>query len=133
MKNLFIYALTTFIFLATDMFWRGQVAKNFIRKHIGFLLAENVNWYAAISFYALYIFGILFFAVLPALKESSLQTAALNGALFGLLCYATYDLTNMATLKDWSFTVVWVDILWGTVLTGSVATLSFLVANKFLQ
>ena len=133
MNNVFLYIITTVIFFAIDMVWLGFVAKDFYRKHIGTLLADNVNWPAAIVFYLLYIGGILFFAVLPALKSGTWQTALLNGAVLGMLCYATYDLTNMATLKNWSFTVVWVDIIWGIVLTGSVSTLSFLAARKFLN
>ncbi len=132
MKNVLLYAITTAIFFAIDMLWLGIVAKNFYRKHIGALLAENVQWWAAIVFYLIYIFGIIHFAVQPALKANAWQPALINGALFGFLCYATYDLTNMATLKNWSFTVVWVDILWGTVLTGSVAVLSYFAANRFL-
>lgn len=132
MKYLSIYGLTTIIFFAIDMLWLGFIAKNFYRKHIGFLLAENVNWAAAIVFYLLYIFGIIFFAVVPALKENNWQVALHNGALLGLLCYATYDLTNMATLKNWPFTVVWVDIVWGIVLTGGVSLLSYFAASKLL-
>lgn len=133
MNNVFLYIITTVIFFAIDMVWLGFVAKDFYRKHIGTLLADNVNWPAAIVFYLLYIGGILFFAVLPALKSGTWQTALLNGAVLGMLCYATYDLTNMATLKNWSFTVVWVDIIWGIVLTGSVSTLSFFAARRFLN
>ena len=133
MKNILLYLITTVIFFAIDMVWLGFVAKDFYRKHIGGLLADNVNWLPAIIFYLLYIGGILFFAVHPALKSGTWQTALLNGALLGMLCYATYDFTNMATLKNWSYTVVWVDIIWGIVLTGSVSSLSFLVARRFLN
>lgn len=133
MNYVYLYIITTVIFFAIDMVWLGFIAKNFYRKHIGSLLTDNVIWSAAIVFYLLYIGGILFFAVQPALKSGSWLTALLNGAVLGMLCYATYDLTNMATLKNWSFTVVWVDIIWGIVLTGSVSTLSFLAARKFLN
>ena len=133
MNYVYLYIITTVIFFAIDMVWLGFIAKNFYRKHIGSLLTDNVIWTAAVVFYLLYIGGILFFAVQPALKSGSWQTALLNGAVLGMLCYATYDLTNMATLKNWSFTVVWVDIIWGIVLTGSVSTLSFLAARKFLN
>ena len=133
MNYVYLYIITTVIFFAIDMVWLGFIAKNFYRKHIGSLLTDNVIWTAAIVFYLLYIGGILFFAVQPALKSGSWQTALLNGAVLGMLCYATYDLTNMATLKNWSFTVVWVDIIWGIVLTGSVSTLSFLAARQFLN
>jgi uncharacterized membrane protein len=133
MKNILLYLITTVIFFAIDMVWLGFVAKDFYRKHIGGLLADNVNWLPAIIFYLLYIGGILFFAVHPAIKSGAWQTALLNGALLGMLCYATYDFTNMATLKNWSYTVVWVDIIWSIVLTGSVSTLSFFVARRFLN
>ena len=93
-------------------------------------MADKPNWIAAVIFYLLYIGGILFFSVLPALREHSWQTAVINGAILGLLCYATYDLTNMATIKNWPLIVVIVDIIWGIVLTGSVSVITYLIGNK---
>lgn len=132
MKTLYIYLITTVIFFAIDMVWLGFIAKNFYREKLGFILSPDVNWYAAVTFYLIYIGGILYFAVLPAMRDESWQTALLQGAVLGFLCYATYDLTNMATIKNWPLTVVLVDIVWGIVLTGSCALISYLAAVKFL-
>lgn len=132
MKNLLLYGITTVIFFAIDMVWLGVVARNLYKQKLGFILSPEVNWAAAIIFYLIYIGGILFFAVLPASKEMSWQTALLNGALLGGMCYATYDLTNMATIAKWPLEIVVIDIVWGMVLTGSVATLSYFASAKFL-
>ena len=132
MQTLLVYGITTLIFFAIDMLWIGLIARSFYREKLGFILSTEVNWPAAIVFYLLYIGGILYFAVLPALREHHWQTAVMQGAVLGLLCYATYDLTNMATIKNWPLVVVIVDMLWGVVLTGSVALVSYLIAAKFL-
>ena len=132
MNNLILYGITTVIFFTIDMLWLGVIAKNLYRQKLGFILSNEVNWVAAIVFYLIYIGGILFFAVLPAMKEANWQTALLNGVILGGLCYATYDLTNMATIAKWPLDIVIIDILWGMVLTGSVATLSYFAAAKFL-
>lgn len=132
MKTLYIYLITTIIFFAIDMVWLGLIAKNFYREKLGFILSPDVNWYAAVIFYLIYIGGILYFAVLPALKDNNWQTALLHGAVLGFLCYATYDLTNMATIKDWPLTVVLVDIVWGIILTASCALISYLATTKLL-
>lgn len=132
MQNLIIYAITTVIFFAIDMLWLGLIAKNFYRQKLGFILSPEVNWTAAIIFYLLYIGGILYFAVIPAMKEHNWHTALMQGAFLGILCYATYDLTNMATIKNWPLAIVVVDIVWGAVLTGSCAIISYLIAVKFV-
>ena len=125
-----IYLMTTVVFFAVDMLWLGVVAKGFYRRHLGPLLAERVNWTAAIVFYLLFIAGILVFAVFPALDKGSLGRAVLLGCLFGLITYATYDLTNLATLKGFPSIVAVVDLAWGTVLTGVVSTAGFLIARR---
>jgi uncharacterized membrane protein len=132
MKTVILYAITTVIFFAIDMVWLGLIARNFYKQKLGFLLSANVNWISALIFYFIYIAGILYFAVIPSLKDSSWHTALLNGAFLGLVCYATYDLTNMATIDRWPLEVVIIDIIWGIVLTGSVATLTYLIAIKIL-
>lgn len=132
MQTLLVYGITTLIFFAIDMLWIGLIARSFYRQKLGFILSPDVNWPAAIVFYLLYIGGILYFAVLPALREHSWQTALVQGAVLGLLCYATYDLTNMATIKNWPLVVVIVDMLWGVVLTGTVTVVSYLLAARFL-
>lgn len=113
------------------MLWLGLIAKNFYQAQLGHLLGP-VNWPAAVIFYLIYIVGILFFAVVPALQDQSLAKAIVLGALFGFFTYATYDFTNLATLKDWPLTVVIVDVIWGAVLSGSVAAASYYLGKTFL-
>lgn len=132
MKPVWLYLIATVAFFAIDMLWLGLIARNFYREKLGFIFTGDVRWPAAIVFYLLYIGGILYFAVNPALEAASLQKALLNGALFGLMCYATYDLTNMATIQQWPLVVVVVDIIWGIVLTGSVSAITYVVAVKWL-
>ncbi len=127
-----LYGLTVPVFFVIDIIWLGVVAKSFYQKNLKYILSPNVNWTAAIIFYLIYIAGILIFAVLPALAKDSLRHAAVWGALFGFFTYATYDLTNLALLKDWPIIIVIVDILWGVVLCSAVATLSFFVAKWLL-
>lgn len=129
MKVIYLYLVTIPVFLGIDMLWLGFVAKGFYRNNLGDLLRSDVNWYAALVFYLLYIGGILIFATMPALEKKSLYHAVVFGGLFGFFAYATYDLTNMATLKDWPLNVVIVDIIWGIVLTASVAMASFLIGR----
>ena len=128
---IYIYLLTIPAFFIIDMVWLGLVASKFYKSQIGFLLGP-VNWTAAIIFYLLYIVGIIIFAVYPALQEGSFGKAVLFGALFGFFAYATYDFTNLATVKDWPVLVTVVDLIWGTVLTGSVAAVSYYLAKTFV-
>ncbi len=131
-KAALLYALTVPVFFAVDMVWLGLIAKPFYARHIGHLMAAKVRWTPALLFYFLYIAGILFFAVLPAVERGSLGRAVLAGALLGLLAYATYDLTNLATLRDWPLLVTVIDLVWGMVLTGGVAAVSYLIAGKIV-
>jgi uncharacterized membrane protein len=124
-----LYALTVPIFFIIDMLWLGVVAKGFYRRNLNFILSPQVNWTAAVIFYLMYIVGILFFAVRPAVSNNSLGQAAVLGALFGFFTYATYDLTNLATIKNWPLVIVVVDILWGVCLCTLVASLSFAVSK----
>jgi uncharacterized membrane protein len=126
-----IYLITLPIFFAIDMIWLGFIAKDFYRENLGQLLSPNINWTAAIIFYLLFIGGLVVFVISPAVEKNSLVHALIYGALFGLITYATYDLTNLATLKDWSLTVTVVDLIWGMVLSASVSTISYFISNKF--
>ncbi len=123
-----LYLLTVPLFFAIDLLWLGVVAKNFYQNQLAHLLGP-VNWPAALLFYFMYIAGIILFAVKPALDAQALGKAAVWGALFGFFTYATYDLTNLATLKDWPLKVVMVDIAWGTLLCTLVATGSYLIGR----
>jgi len=124
-----LYGLTVPLFFVIDLIWLGVVAKSFYQKNLKYILSPNVNWTAAIIFYLIYIAGILIFAVLPAVAKDSLRHAAVWGALFGFFTYATYDLTNLALLKDWPIVIVVVDILWGVVLCSTVSVLSYYIAK----
>lgn len=127
----YLYLLTVPVFFAIDMLWLGVISRGFYQSQLAEFLGP-VNWYAAITFYLLFIVGIIVFAVLPALEAQSLTRALMLGAFFGFIAYATYDLTNLATIKNWPLLLSLVDMAWGAVLSGSVATLSYLIAKNFL-
>ncbi|MBN1853456.1 MAG: DUF2177 family protein [Pirellulales bacterium] len=124
-----LYVLTFVGFLAIDMVWLALVARGFYKSQLGFLLSDQPNWWAAIVFYMLFIAGLLVFAVVPGLQDGSLRKALMLGAFFGLVTYATYDLTNQATVKNWPWIVTVVDMVWGTVLAGSVTAFGYLVGR----
>jgi uncharacterized membrane protein len=127
-----LYACTLIGFLAIDIIWLGFIAPGFYKRQIGFLLAEQPNWWAAAIFYLLFIAGLLVFAILPGLQAGSLRSAAILGAFFGLVTYATYDLTNHATVKGWPWIVTVVDLIWGAVLSTSVSCIGF-AAGRWLE
>jgi uncharacterized membrane protein len=124
-----IYVAALVGFLAIDMLWLGVLARGFYRRHLGFLFADQVNWWAAFSFYLLFVAGVLVFAVAPALQAGSLSRALLLGGLLGLLTYGTYDLTNLATVKSWPPVVTLVDMAWGTVLSAAVSGIGYLAGT----
>ena len=124
-KLILSYFLTSLVFFAVDMLWLGLLAKDFYRKHLGGFLSDRVNWTAAIIFYLIFIVGIFVFVILPAVEKSSLLKAIGLGAFFGFITYATYDLTNLATLKNWPLTIVIVDMAWGAVLTAIVSAAGY--------
>jgi len=126
--KLFFIALT--VFFAIDMIWLVLIAKNFYSKHIGFLMKSDINWVAAIIFYLLFIGGLVTFVISPAVEKHSWIHAILFGALFGLVTYATYDLTNLATMKDWPLLVTIVDLGWGMVLSASVSFVTYIIVTK---
>ena len=113
-----------------DMVWLGLVAKRFYRSQIGFLMSSNINWAAAIIFYLLFVVGLVLFVIAPAIGKNSWMHALLFGALFGLITYATYDLSNLATIQDWPLLVTIVDLVWGTALAASVSVLTYFIARK---
>ena len=125
-----LYLLTLIAFFAIDMVWLGLVARGFYQQHLGFLLRSSPNWTAAIVFYLLFVLGILVFVVVPGLQAGSTKKVLLLGALFGVITYATYDLTNLATLKDWPLLVTVVDLMWGTTLGASVSTVTYLIVKR---
>jgi uncharacterized membrane protein len=124
-----LYGIALPVFFAIDMLWIGVVAKAFYAKQIGSLLKPDVNWIAAILFYLLFITSLVIFVIAPAVQQGSWTRAVLFGALFGLVCYATYDLTNLAVAKDWPLLITIVDLAWGALLAGSVSGITYLIAH----
>lgn len=118
------------VFFAIDMTWLGLITKDFYRNQIGFLMKNDINWTSAIIFYVLFIIGLVLFVITPAIEKGSWTHALLFGALFGLITYATYDLTNLATLKEWPLLVTIVDMAWGTVLAMLVSTVTYVIATN---
>ncbi len=116
-----------------DFFWLTVVANKFYKSQIGSLLLEKPNAIAAVLFYIIYVIGVVVFVLSPALEKNSWQHAALYGALFGLVAYATYDLTNLATLKGFTVKLVVVDLIWGALLTATVATISFWIIKQWIS
>ncbi len=131
-QSLSVYALSVPVFFIIDMIWLGLIATGFYKSNLGHLMSDTVNWPVAIAFYLIFLVGLLIFAVSPALAAKSLMHAVIFGGLFGFFTYATYDLTNWATLKDWPPIVAFVDIVWGTVLSASVAGITYLLAVTFV-
>ncbi|MDD3129339.1 MAG: DUF2177 family protein [Candidatus Izemoplasmatales bacterium] len=123
-----LYIIAFVAFLAVDAIWLGLVAPKFYKSQIGGLMAEKPNFIAAGVFYVLFIAGLVYF-ILTGVEEKELGKVLLTGAIFGFMTYATYDLTNLATLKDWPITVTIVDLIWGTFLSTSVTLISYLVYN----
>ena len=116
-----------------DFFWLSVVANKFYKSQIGPLLLDKPNVVAAVLFYVIYVVGVVVFVLSPALEKNSWQHAAAYGALFGLVAYATYDLTNLATLKGFTTKLVVVDLIWGALLTAAVATISYWVIKQWIS
>jgi len=130
LKNaILLYLVTLSLFFIIDMAWLGLVARNFYRTQLGEMLSPRINWAAAILFYLLFIAGLQLFVVAPALASGGALQALWRGALFGLIAYATYDLTNLATLRGWPLRVTVVDLAWGAVLGGAVSCGSALISR----
>jgi len=128
-----LYLMTLAVFFVIDMIWLGVVAKGFYRKHLGTMLSPKVNWAAALLFYLVFIVGLIVFVIRPALAAGEPLKALLLGAFFGLISYATYDLSNLATLKDWPIIVTVVDLVWGTTLGGLVSLAGTLLGRWLLR
>jgi len=128
----FRFLITFAVFMVIDLIWLGVIAKNLYRKYLGHLMKKKVNWNAAIIFYCIFIGGLIFFVIDPALEKENVRYAVLAGGAFGLITYATYDLTNLATLQDWPIAIAVIDLIWGTVLSGATAGVSFGIINYLL-
>ncbi|MBY0473423.1 DUF2177 family protein [Patescibacteria group bacterium] len=126
-----LFAIALPVFFAIDMLWLGLVAKSFYLKQIGALMKTDINWTAAIIFYCIFVAGLVIFVIQPAVEKGSWVHALLFGALLGFISYATYDLTNLSTLKDWPFLVSMVDLMWGATVAATVSVATFWVASMF--
>lgn len=124
-----IYLISVPVFFAIDLLWLGVLARGFYVKYLGDMLKSPPNWTAAIIFYLLFLVGLAIFVITPALEKNSLSHALLYGAMFGFFTYMTYDLTNLATLKNWPMQIVIVDIIWGAVLSAGVSSATFYIAK----
>lgn len=122
-----LFVIAFIMFLVIDLIWLALIAKKLYAKLIGKLLKPDVNWTAAILFYLLFISALVIFVLLPGVDKQSLSYVMLYGSLFGFITYATYDLTNLATLKDWPLKITLIDLSWGTFLGFSISTLTYLI------
>ncbi len=125
-----IYLASLAVFLLIDLVWLGLVARDFYRNQLGSLMADSIVWGAAILFYLLFVAGLVVFAVLPALDGGGWVRALAAGAALGFFAYMTYDLTNLATLRDWPLALTAVDIAWGTILGATVASVGYLIGTR---
>ena len=124
------YIVSVPVFFIIDMIWLGVIAKGFYRKALESLITPNINWIAAIIFYLFFLVGVLIFALLPGMERRSLVYTIAMAALFGFIAYATYDLTNLATIRDWPLMLTIVDMIWGSFLSASTATLTYLIMSR---
>jgi uncharacterized membrane protein len=129
-RILLTYAVSVPVFFVVDMIWLGLIARGFYRKALEPLLTPNINWTAAIIFYFLFLVGILIFALLHGIERRSLVYTIVMAALFGFIAYATYDLTNLATLRDWPLKLSIVDMMWGSFLSASTAAITYLIMSR---
>jgi len=129
MKYIYLYIISLATFLAIDFIWLNFIAKNLYSTKIGHLLAKKPKLFPALIFYLLFIIGIIIFAVLPGYEAQNIWQTIILGALFGLLTYSTYDLTNLATLKNWPISVTIIDLVWGTSISTITAIVGYLTAT----
>jgi len=128
-RTLIAYVATLVVLGVVDFIWLGFIAKDLYKRGIGHLMAVKPNLAAAVVFYPLFVVGLMIFAVDPALDAGAWQQAALYGALFGFFCYATYDLTNLATLRNWPVGLAVIDVVWGTFVSAVATTAGFFIAR----
>ena len=121
-----MYLIALVFFLIIDLVWLGVIAKNLYQKEIGALLLDNPNWVAAIIFYLLFLVGLVYFVINPAIVNEDFTKLLISAAFFGFITYATYDLTNLATLEGWSIKITIIDLIWGTFLSTAVSVLTYL-------
>ena len=124
------YLVALAVFAGADFVWLAYIARDFYRSQLGSLLADKPQLLPAMAFYLLFVLGLIIFGVAPAIKEHSWRVALAQGAMFGFFAYATYDLTNLATLKDWPMALSFADLAWGTLAAGTASLCSYLAASS---
>ena len=131
LSYLALFAIAAVAFLVIDLFWLGVVAKQLYAHYMGDLIADKPNKLAAALFYVMFLIGLIYFAIQPAVHGGTMRDAMVKGALYGLFTYGTYDLTNWAVLRGYPGGIAVIDMIWGTVLSFAVATSTYLVYDKF--
>jgi len=129
LKVVILYFSTLAICFVIDIIWLGFMNSRFYKPQLAGLMSDKVNWLPGILFYVLFVVGLLLLVVMPAYNNESWVSAILLGGLLGMVAYATYDLSNLATIKNWPVVVTIVDIIWGTVFSAIVATISYFIAR----
>lgn len=129
MTYIYLYLLTFLAFFAIDFIWLKFVATKFYSTKIGHLMAPKPKLIPAIIFYLVFVVGIIIFAVLPGYESQNIWKTVMLGALFGMLSYSTYDLTNLATLKNWPTSVTIIDIAWGTSVSTITSIAGYFIAT----
>lgn len=129
-KFIKLYFISLLTFFAVDMVWLGLIAKNFYEKYLGFIMSKEVNWVPAIIFYLIFIFALVIFVVIPGIDAKSISKTIGLAIMFGLVTYATYDLTNLATLKNWPLIVTIIDLIWGITLSTIVSSVTFFIGKN---
>ena len=124
-----VYLVAFLVFLLIEGIWLVLIAKDFYKKEIGFIMSESPKILPTIVFSVLFVLGLVFFVINPALAKDSWKYALLVGLIFGLISYSIYDLTALATLKDWPLKVTIVDLIWGSSMSAIVSTVSFFIVK----
>ncbi len=122
-----VYLVAFIVFLVIDAVWLGLVAPKFYKNYLGHIMADKPNLIVALVFYLIFILGLVYFVINPAIEANDISKLLVSAALFGIVTYSTYDLTNMATLKDWPVIVTVVDLIWGTFVSTAVSLITFLI------
>ena len=127
-----LYVIAFVVFLAIDAVWLGLVATKFYQNEIGHLMADKPNYLAAIIFYVLFVIGLVYF-IYSGVVDKNLGKTMLTAAIFGFMTYATYDLTNLATLQNWPLKVTIIDLVWGTFLSTAISTLTYVIYHALFS
>lgn len=131
MNYIKMYLIALIVFIIIDGIWLLFISKNLYQKELGHLLTTNPKLMAAAIFYLLFLVGLVYFVINPGIEKESIKTIIISGLLFGLITYATYDLTNLATLKNWPLKITIIDLIWGSSLSSIVSVITYYIYNFF--